>query len=71
MLTFLNQKHMQKPNKLQVAISDEEKRWLSILKNKYRIKQSQFIRDAIKEKLQRDTPRLRLELKKNNERIPF
>ena len=53
----------------QVMISDEMNHWLTILEKKYNVKKCEFIRNAIKEKLQRDTPKMRLEL--NNKNLPF
>ena len=44
---------------VQVKFSKEEKRYLDIISNIYGYKRSQFIRDAVKEKMIRDVPKLR------------
>lgn len=53
---------------LTVRVTPELKEWLSIVKNKYRRKRADFIRDAIEEKMRRDVNLMREELK---EKLPF
>ena len=59
----------QNPEILQIRLPSETLKYLSILAVKYKIKRSQFVRDAIMEKLKRDVPKLRIESKK--EYLPF
>lgn len=54
---------------VQVKLSEKEAHYLDIIAKKYHYKRSQFIRDAIFEKMQRDVPKLR-ELYKKAE-CPF
>ena len=46
-----------------VRLSENEFKYLDILHKKYKINSSQFIRDAILEKMKRDVPKIRLENK--------
>ena len=43
--------------------------YFDVLSEKYRVKRSQFIRDAIIEKLKRDVPKIRIANKKSD--CPF
>jgi len=54
---------------VQVKLTIEEKRYLDIISEKYKYKRCAFIRDAIKEKMIRDVPKLRQKF--NTEIIPF
>lgn len=58
-----------KDNILKVRIDNDMKSWFNILENKYHVKKCEFVRKAIIEKFQRDTPKLRLEQKKS--KLPF
>ena len=53
--TFMNQQ----TEILQLRITPDIKKYLDIIRTKYNIKRSQFIRDAIIEKLKRDVPKIR------------
>ena len=44
---------------LQIKITAEMDRYLIVLSEKYKIKRSDFVRNAILEKLKRDVPKLR------------
>lgn len=44
---------------MQVKFSKEEKKYLDIISKIYGYKMSQFVRDAVKEKMIRDVPKLR------------
>jgi len=50
-------------------VSKEMDNWLGILKTKYHIKTSTFIRNAIIEKLKKDVPKLREQ--KTKIKLPF
>ena len=54
---------------LQIRVTDEIVHYLAVISTKYKVKRSQFVRDAIIEKLKRDVPKLRIESKK--EYCPF
>lgn len=56
-----------------IRFSEEQVKSLVILKEKYRIKPSSFIRQAIKEKIQRDLPGIikQIERGKQNKECPF
>lgn len=54
---------------LQVRCSREIKHYLNVLHEVYKINSSQFVRDAIVEKLKKDVPLLRKE--KNKIKMPF
>jgi len=54
---------------IQVKLSKDEKHYLDVISEKYHYKRCQFIREAIKEKMQRDVPKMRKEAKK--EYCPF
>jgi len=54
---------------LQIKISKEQSKYLDIISEKYNYKRCQFIRDAIREKMERDVPKMRKE--KNKEYCPF
>ncbi len=53
-----------------VKLNNEEIFYLSVLKDKYKVNQSSFIRLAIIEKLKRDVPELRKEFQKQTN-CPF
>ena len=55
----------------QVPITCDMQQWFEILETKYRIKRNRFIRDAIIEKFKRDTPKLRLKLESDKNKVPF
>lgn len=59
----------QYPNTYRVTISNEMKQKLFLLKSKYRILPTSFIRQAIEEKLIRDLPMLKIKTEK--EYLPF
>lgn len=59
----------QQTDLLQVKCSAEIKHYLAVLKKVYKVNPSQFVRDAILEKLKNDVPKLRT--KKNTEYCPF
>ena len=58
---------------LQVKLSKDEKYYLEIISTKYHYKRCDFIRDAIREKMERDVPKLRIKykVKKEKEYCPF
>lgn len=56
---------------VQVKLSIDEKRYLDIISEKYKYKRCVFIRDAIREKMFRDVPKLRQKLKDKLEETPF
>lgn len=56
-------------NTYRITISDEMKEMLDILKTKYRIKPTSFIRSAIKDKLNTDIPKLKA--RKERIKLPF
>lgn len=63
---------MQKLVNKSFKLSQEEIHFLSVLKQKYRIKVNKFVRDAIIEKLQKDVPKIRKDYEKKNKIIyPF
>lgn len=51
---------------IQVRISEKQKYYLSVLHEKYKINSSEFIRQAIDEKMQRDLKNIRIKFKENN-----
>jgi hypothetical protein len=53
----------------EVRLSEEERRWLTVIKSIYRINPADFIRDAIIEKMKQDVPKLRE--KKQKITMPF
>jgi metal-responsive CopG/Arc/MetJ family transcriptional regulator len=59
----------QNPEILQIRLPSETIKYLSVLTVKYKVNRSQFVRDAIMEKLKRDVPKLRIE--SNKEYLPF
>jgi uncharacterized coiled-coil DUF342 family protein len=54
---------------LQIKVSKDIVKYLRILDDKYQINRSQFVRNAILEKLKKDVPKLRIE--KQNIKMPF
>lgn len=68
---------MQLTEKQEFRISPQQKKTLRILHKKYKINTSQFIRDAINEKLQRDKGSIISQFKemkeylRNYEKCPF
>ena len=58
---------------VQVKLSKDEKYYLDVISTKYRYKRCDFIRDAIREKMERDIPKLRIKYKVNKEKeyYPF
>ena len=57
---------------MQVRISEKQKYYLSILHEKYKINSSEFIRQAIEEKMQRDVKNIRIKFKENKSvKCPF
>lgn len=60
---------MQKTSNIHIRVDAKMKNWLNILEQKYHINKSHFIRDAILEKFKRDTPKIKLEYKR--EKLPF
>lgn len=57
---------------IQVRISEKQKHYLSVLHEKYKINSSQFIRQAIEEKMQRDVKNIRIKFKEDNSfKLPF
>jgi len=59
----------QKTDFVTVRINDEMKHYFDVLSKIYHVKRSQFIRDAIIEKLRSDVPELRIQNKKSD--CPF
>jgi len=55
---------------IQVKLSKDEKHYLDVISEKYGYKRCQFIRIAIKEKMQRDVPKMRKEFQSKSE-CPF
>ena len=64
---------MQKYNNIiSLKISKEEKHYLEVLKNTYKVNTAKFIRDAFTEKLKKDIPIIRQKYKLKDEVIcPF
>lgn len=60
---------MQKTDFITIRVNDEMRHYFDVLSEKYRVKRSQFIRDAILEKLKRDVPKIRIANKKSD--CPF
>jgi len=60
---------MQNTDYITIRINDEMKHYFDVLSKIYHIKRSQFIREAILEKLRRDVPKLRVQNKKSD--CPF
>lgn len=57
---------------VQIKLSKNEVKYLNIIKERYKYKRSQFIRDAIREKMERDVPKMRINLAKELEfKVPF
>lgn len=58
---------------IQVKFSKNECYYLDVISQKYGYKRCQFIRDAVKEKMQRDVPKLRQKYKSDFEKLvcPF
>lgn len=57
---------------IQVRISEKQKYYLSVLHEKYKINSSEFIRQAIEEKMQREVKNIRIKFKENNSfKCPF
>jgi hypothetical protein len=55
-----------------IMISEKQKHYLSVLHEKYKINSSEFIRQAIDEKMQRDVKNIRIKFKKDNSvKLPF
>lgn len=53
-------------------ISEKHKYYLSVLHDKYKINSSEFIRQAIEEKMQRDIKTIRIKFKEENSiKCPF
>lgn len=61
--------YMQKSDYIVIRCDAEMKRYFEVLGNKYHIKRSEFIRQAIIEKLKRDVPKIR-EINKKSD-CPF
>lgn len=59
----------QKPNILQVRISEDIQHYLDVIEQKYSFKRCDFVRIAILEKMQRDAPKLRKKYLKSD--TPF
>jgi metal-responsive CopG/Arc/MetJ family transcriptional regulator len=49
---------------LQIRITPEILHYLEVISEKYKVKRSEFVRQAILEKLKRDVPKLREESKR-------
>ena len=47
------------------------KKWLSSLKKSYNINNSEFIREAIIDKMKKDVPKLRLKKESDKIKVPF
>ena len=60
---------MQKSDYIAIRVDAEMKHYFDVLQAKYHVKRSQFIREAIIEKLKRDVPVIRLKHKKSE--CPF
>ena len=60
---------MKKSDYIAIRVSDEMRHYFDVLSEKYHVKRSQFIRDAIIEKLKRDVPKIRIANKKSD--YPF
>lgn len=60
---------MQKSDYIAIRVNAEMKHYFDVLSGKYNIKRSQFIREAILEKLKRDVPKIRKQSKKSD--CPF
>ena len=60
---------MQKSDFITIRVNDEMKHYFDVLSEKYHVKRSQFIRDAILDKLKRDVPKIREQNKKSD--CPF
>lgn len=60
---------MQKTDFITIRVNKEMCHYFDVLSEKYRVKRSQFIRDAILEKLKRDVPKIREQNKKSD--CPF
>lgn len=57
---------------MQVRISEKQKYYLSVLHDKYKINSSEFIRQAIEEKMQRDIKNIRIKFKEDKSiKCPF
>lgn len=57
---------------VQIKLSKNEVKYLHIIKERYKYKRSQFIRDEIREKMERDVPKMRINLAKELEfKVPF
>lgn len=58
---------------VQVKFTESEKHYLDTISNIYGYKRCQFIRDAVKEKMQRDVPELRKKYKSelDKQECPF
>ena len=60
---------MQKSEFITIRVNDETRHYFDVLSEKYHVKRSQFIRDAILDKLKRDVPKIREQNKKSD--CPF
>lgn len=56
---------------IRIRVDSDMKQWMKSLKKYYDINQSQFIREAIIEKMQKDVPKLRLKKESDKNRTPF
>lgn len=57
---------------MQVRISEKQRYYLSILHEKYKINSSEFIRQAIEEKMKRDVNNIRIKFKEDKSiKCPF
>ena len=58
----------QRTVKYTIRLTEEERRWLTVLKSKYRINPADFIRDAIVDKMRIEVPKIR---ESNKIKLPF
>lgn len=58
---------------VQVKFSENEIHYLDVISRIYKYKRSCFIRDAVREKMERDVPKLRLKYKSelDKQKCPF
>ena len=59
--------------KVQVKFSKNEIHYLDVISKIYKYKRSQFIRDSVREKMERDVPKLRQKYKSelDKQKCPF
>lgn len=60
---------MRKSEYIAIRVTGEMRHYFDVLSERYHVKRSQFIRDAILEKLKRDVPKIRRLNKKSD--CPF